>query len=107
NHDGLTDAGDVVDYQVEVVNTGDVALAVLLLLEFRRVGLLSSGASLAPGHTLDFFPTYTVTQSDVDNPAHSITNVATATATQAEIGRASCRERVSSAEGPAVVKRKT
>src|SRR5438067_12453312 len=65
---GLTDAGDVVDYQVEVVNTGNNTLTGLLVTDPLTGGTLTSGASLAPGHTLDFLPTYTLTQSELGRP---------------------------------------
>jgi len=81
-------AGDVITYTYEVVNTGNVSMTDVSITDVHSgSGTLSafspaSVASLAVGDSATFTATYTVTQADIDSGA-AITNTATANATPA------------------------
>src|SRR5207248_1066167 len=62
NGDGLTDAGDVIHYDVLVKNTGDVSLTGVNVTDPLTGAALASGVPLAVGGSLDFTPSYTLTQ---------------------------------------------
>jgi uncharacterized repeat protein (TIGR01451 family) len=82
----FTRAGDVVDYDYLVTNTGNVSLAgpvvvtddktIVTCPDVATVGDLD--ANLDPGEAITCTASYTVTQADVD--ADGVTNVATASA---------------------------
>ena len=83
-----TDAGlgDVINYTYEVVNTGNVTLSNVTISDNHGgTGALSaitppSFPALAPGQTVSFTSSYTITQADVD-AGTDISNTATANAT--------------------------
>jgi uncharacterized repeat protein (TIGR01451 family) len=80
--------GDVITYTYTLTNTGNVGLTNASVTDVHSgTGTLSAitpanVASLAPGASVDFTATYTVTQADIDAGA-AITNTATANATPA------------------------
>jgi uncharacterized repeat protein (TIGR01451 family) len=89
NHDGLTDAGDVIDYDVKVVNTGDVTLTGLVVTDVLTGATLATGVTLGVGASADYATSYTVSQADIanrGNPAGSGVVVNTATARSDETG---------------------
>ncbi|WP_198672940.1 DUF7507 domain-containing protein, partial [Algoriphagus litoralis] len=59
-------AGEVLTYNIQVVNNGNVTLS-LVKTEDPKTGFVASEPTLAPGATLTYTTTYTVTQQDVDN----------------------------------------
>ncbi|WP_158531204.1 DUF7507 domain-containing protein, partial [Algoriphagus chordae] len=59
-------AGDVLSYDILVINNGNVTLS-LVKTEDPKTGLAESEPTLAPGATLTYTTTYVVTQQDVDN----------------------------------------
>ncbi len=71
-----SDVGDVINYTIQVKNTGNVTLHQIVVTD-PLTGLNSTIEILAPGSTQEFTQNYTVTQSDRENG--SITNVASAT----------------------------
>ncbi|WP_133123067.1 DUF7507 domain-containing protein [Zhengella mangrovi] len=79
NSNGRTDAGDTIDYQFTIRNTGNVTLTNISVSD-PMPGLTISGsplAGLAPGATdTSITGTYTITQADVD--AGTVSNQATA-----------------------------
>ncbi|WP_233353696.1 DUF7507 domain-containing protein [Hellea balneolensis] len=80
-------AGDVITYTYEVVNTGNVSLSDVTISDAHSgTGTLSAitpaSATLAIGESVTFTATYTVTQADIDSGA-AITNTATVNATPA------------------------
>jgi uncharacterized repeat protein (TIGR01451 family) len=94
NHDGRTDAGDVINYDIKVTNTGDVTLTGVTVVDPLAGGTIASGKTIAVGATLDITTAkYTVTAADVTsngNPAGSgtVQNVATVTDAQGDSGSA-------------------
>ena len=68
--------GDIINYTIQVKNTGNVTLHQIVVTD-PLTGLNSTIESLAPGITQEFTQNYTVTQSDRENG--SVTNVASAT----------------------------
>ncbi|WP_035456984.1 DUF7507 domain-containing protein, partial [Algoriphagus terrigena] len=73
--DGYVEAGDVLEYTITVTNTGNVTLSDVDVVD-PLTGMSENIPSFAPGETLVFTTTYTVTVADVDNG--SVTNTATA-----------------------------
>ncbi|MBD8584796.1 hypothetical protein IFT90_09520 [Frigoribacterium sp. CFBP 8766] len=81
--DGLADLGDVVTYTYTVTNTGTSTLSGVALAPTRGTGVVvlsGDPASLAPGASVTYRATTTVTQADVDSP-DPVTETATASAT--------------------------
>ncbi|WP_460318041.1 DUF7507 domain-containing protein, partial [Algoriphagus taiwanensis] len=70
--------GDVLEYAIEVENTGNVTLSNAEIID-PLTGTDVTVGDLAPGQTASISTTYTVTQADVD--AGSVTNTATVEAT--------------------------
>jgi uncharacterized repeat protein (TIGR01451 family)/gliding motility-associated-like protein len=70
----ISGIGEVITYTIKVTNTGD---AILTMIEVNDplTGLQESITSLAPGESVSFETTYTVTQEDLDRG--SVKNVAT------------------------------
>ncbi|MGO4868989.1 DUF7507 domain-containing protein, partial [Flavobacterium sp. W21_SRS_FM7] len=66
-------AGDVINYTIQVKNTGNVILYQIVVTD-PLTGLNANIASLNPGSTENFTQTYTVTQGDITNG--SVTNIA-------------------------------
>ncbi|WP_198293619.1 DUF7507 domain-containing protein, partial [Algoriphagus resistens] len=73
--DGYVEAGDVLEYTIAVTNTGNVTLSDVDVID-PLTEMSENIPSLAPGESLVFTTTYTVTVADVDNG--SVTNTATA-----------------------------
>ncbi len=103
NHNGLTDAGDMITYGVRVTNTGTSTTADVTVAESAAGATVSAvaltcdapePASIVPGESLGCTGSYTITPSDVDTPAATVT----ATATAAGTSRAGAGRPV---EGPA------
>src|SRR5262245_5131280 len=91
NHDGKTDAGDVINYNIHVANTGNVTLTGLTVTDPLTGNPVSAG-TLAVGGFEDLAASYTITQADVDNHGvnafdptadNKITNTATANSNEA------------------------
>jgi len=74
-------AGDTIDYEYVVTNTGNVTIADPITVSDDRIATVNCPAlpagGLAPTASITCAATYTVTQADVD--AGSVTNVASAT----------------------------
>ncbi len=77
-------AGDVIDYQYVVTNTGTTTLSDWSVSDNLIPNVSCPSGSLAPGASETCTGSYTVTQADVD--AGSVTNTATATATNPSDG---------------------
>jgi hypothetical protein len=83
--DGLTAAGEEIEYRFRVTNTGNVTVSDVEVLEqdFSGTGELSDVTCavdrLLPGQRVDCTATYEVTQADID--AGELTNTASATST--------------------------
>src|SRR5262249_32432053 len=89
NKDGLTDAGDVINYDVLVKNTGDVTLTGVNVTDPLPGAALATNKTIAVGGSLEFKPTYTILQTDIDNHGvgaghtnNDIRNTATAVSNQ-------------------------
>jgi hypothetical protein len=85
----LADFGDVLTYTYTVTNTDTSTLSGVALAPTRGIGVVvlsGDPASLAPGASVTYRATTTVTQADVDSP-DPVTETATASAT----GRRLCR----------------
>ncbi len=81
NGNGLTDAGDTIDYSFAVTNNGTVTMSNLKVNDAKLPGemITCPATSLAAGQTMTCTGTYTITQADVD--AGKADNTATATGT--------------------------
>jgi uncharacterized repeat protein (TIGR01451 family) len=66
--------GDVIEYTINVANTGNVNLTSVLVTDV-KLGLSETIPNLIPGASRTFNPSYTVTQADICAP---IDNIATA-----------------------------
>jgi len=74
--EGPVEAGDVIEYTIAVSNNGDVTLHNVRVVD-AMLGLDETIPSLAPGGSVTYNRSYTVTQEDVDRGA-SLQNVAVA-----------------------------
>ncbi|MBK8275917.1 MAG: hypothetical protein IPK92_08750 [Nitrospira sp.] len=84
NGNGLTDAGDVINYNVKVSNTGNVTLTGVTVVD-PLTGQNISAETIAVGASQDFASTYTISQADVDGNGGGdgdIDNTATADSDQ-------------------------
>jgi len=94
--------GEMVSYEYEITNTGNVTLTEALSVSDDRIVSVSCPAlpagGLAPGATLTCTATDTVTQADID--VGSITNIATASA--AGVSSPSVTETVTADQMPAL-----
>ena len=84
NGNGLTDAGDVINYNVKVSNTGNVTLTGVTVVD-PLTGQNISAETIAVGASKDFASTYTISQADVDGNGGGdgdIDNTATADSDQ-------------------------
>ena len=85
--DALADAvGDVLNYTVQVTNTGNVTLTGVTVVD-PLTGQNISGVTLAPGANQTFNTSYTLTQADLDGAGHAggdhdIDNTATASSNE-------------------------
>jgi len=79
NHDGITDAGDVINYSVVATNTGNVTLSDVTVTDPLGGGTLASGVTLLPGASDRLTASHTLTQADMDAGA-SFVDTATASA---------------------------
>ena len=109
NHDGKTDAGDIISYDVLVTNTGDVTQTGVLVTDPLAGGTLASGVTIAVGGSADYQTSYVVKQSDVDangNPATTgnIKNTATASSDESGPQSSSVTTPVTYAPGLSIVK---
>lgn len=91
NGDGLTDAGDIIHYNIHVANTGDVTLTGVTVTDALTGNPAGGLSTLAVGSSEDLAATYTLTQADIDNHGSNlvdltaddkITNTATADSDQ-------------------------
>ena len=70
SEEGVVDeAGDVIEYAIEVTNTGGVTLTNIVVTDPLTGGEIGTIASLEPGETQTFQTSYTVTQDDIDSNA--------------------------------------
>jgi uncharacterized repeat protein (TIGR01451 family)/gliding motility-associated-like protein len=76
---GFSKVGDVLNYTIEVRNTGNVTLT-NVLVEDPNTGLSDVIAKMNPGDSKSYQETYTVIQTDIDRG--KIENIATATGTK-------------------------
>ncbi|SFU15003.1 conserved repeat domain-containing protein, partial [Algoriphagus locisalis] len=76
--DGYVEAGDVLEYTITVTNTGNVTLTDVEVVD-PLTGMTETIPSFAPGETIVYTTTYTVTVADVDNG--SVTNDVAASGT--------------------------
>uniref|UniRef100_UPI00047AB329 DUF7507 domain-containing protein n=1 Tax=Algoriphagus vanfongensis TaxID=426371 RepID=UPI00047AB329 len=76
--DGYVEAGDVLEYTITVTNTGNVTLTDVEVVD-PLTGLSETIPSVAPGETIVYTTSYTVTVDDVDNG--SVTNDVSVTGT--------------------------
>ncbi len=109
NHDGKTDAGDVINYNVHVANTGDVTLTGVTVNDPLTGGVISTGQTIAVGGSEDIAASYTLTQGDVDlkgNPVNSglISNTASATDDQGDSGSSTVTTPVDYTPGLSILK---
>jgi hypothetical protein len=74
-----TAAGDTVNYEYVLTNTGNVTINGIALADDRIATVACPVSSLAPGASTTCTASYAVTQADLD--AGSVTNIATATGT--------------------------
>lgn len=84
NGNGLTDAGDVINYNVKVSNTGNVTLTGVTVVD-PLTGQNISAETIVVGASKDFASTYTISQADVDGNGGGdgdIDNTATADSDQ-------------------------
>ncbi|MGO4819733.1 DUF7507 domain-containing protein, partial [Flavobacterium sp. W22_SRS_FP1] len=75
NNENYSSVGDILNYTIQVRNTGNVTLYQITVTD-ELTGLTTIIESLAPGSTQEFTQSYTVTQSDRENS--SVTNLAEA-----------------------------
>src|SRR5262249_22066306 len=66
NHDGLTDAGDVIHYNIHVANTGDVTLTGLTVTDPLTGNPVSAGTLAFVAYEA-LAASYTISQADLDN----------------------------------------
>ena len=109
NHDGKTDAGDVINYDVKVTNTGNETLTHLTVTDPLTSSTLTSGTTLAVGGVVDYSTSYTILASDMTsngNPAGSgnIVNTATAISDETPSQSSSVQTALQSPGGITVVK---
>jgi uncharacterized repeat protein (TIGR01451 family) len=95
NNNGLNDAGDLINYQVQVVNAGNSTVSGIAVTEFAAgatandVPLTCDVASIVPEKSVTCTGSYTIVSSDVDTPAATIKATANASGTsRAGIGQA-------------------
>ncbi len=86
------DAGDVINYDIHITNTGNETLSSINVLD--PLTGLTKTVSLNPGASTDTSTSYTVTQSDIDNHGHvtgsgNVTNTATASDSLGDTGQSS------------------
>ncbi|SFT92709.1 conserved repeat domain-containing protein/gliding motility-associated C-terminal domain-containing protein, partial [Algoriphagus locisalis] len=74
----FAEVGEVVPYTIVVTNTGNETLSNVLITD-PLTGMVETLPTLAPGESVTYETTYTVTQEDID--AGTITNFASATGT--------------------------
>jgi uncharacterized repeat protein (TIGR01451 family) len=79
NHDGITDAGDVIHYSVVATNTGNVTLSDVTVTDPLGGGTLASGITLLPGARDSLTASHTLTQADI-HAGTSFVDTATASA---------------------------
>ena len=105
--DALADAvGDVLNYAVQVTNTGNVTLTGVTVVD-PLTGQNISGVTLAPGANQTFNTSYTLTQADLDGAGHAggdhdIDNTATASSNETGETQASSTVEVPLTPGPAI-----
>ena len=105
--DALADAvGDVLNYTVQVTNTGNVTLTGVTVVD-PLTGQNISGVTLAPGANQTFNTSYTLTQADLDGAGHAggdhdIDNTATASSNETGETQASSTVEVPLTPGPAI-----
>src|SRR5262249_28595947 len=91
NANSLTDAGDIIHYNVEVKNTGNMTLTNVNVSDPLTGDTLATGITMAPGADNNYATSYTIAQSDIDNngnPAGSGKIVNTAFAGSDQTGQA-------------------
>ncbi|MCS5492000.1 DUF7507 domain-containing protein, partial [Algoriphagus limi] len=87
NGNGLTDAGDRINYNINVANDGNVTLTNVTVSDPLLGGSLATGVTLAPGADADYQGSYVILQSDVDTNGGGdgdIDNTATADSDQTD-----------------------
>lgn len=85
NNNGLTDAGDKINYNIKVSNTGNVTLTGVSVVD-PLTGQNIGAETIAVGTSKDFGSSYVITQADVDTNGNNndgdIDNTATADSDQ-------------------------
>ena len=87
NGNGLNDAGDVINYNIKVTNTGNVTLTNVTVSDPLLGGDLATGVTLNVGQDANYTGSYTITQADVDANGGGdgdIDNTATADSNETE-----------------------
>src|SRR5438094_704712 len=87
NDDSVTEAGDLIHYDVLVTNTVAGTWPEANANGDRTAAVCASDLTLAVGGSLDFTPSYTLTQADVDNKGNpagtgNVKNTATVVSNQ-------------------------
>lgn len=67
NSNGRTDAGDRINYNINVANTGNVTLTGVSVNDPLLGGLIASGETINVGDDADFTGSYIITQDDIDS----------------------------------------
>ena len=98
-----TKAGEVIDYQVVVGNTGNETLTNVLVTDPTLSLTLGSLASLAVGGTVTYTATQTVTQAEIDS-GKAVPNTAVVTDTQTSSQTSSVTTPVSQSPSVTIVK---
>ena len=65
----LNAVGDIIDYEIDVTNDGNVTLTNVTVTDPLTGGLLATFATLAPGVTETVAASYAITQADLDSNA--------------------------------------
>ena len=76
--ENYTNIGDILNYTITVTNNGNVTLRAILVTD-PLTGLSSTVPTLAPGRSIEYEVSYSVTQNDISNS--SVTNIAYVKAT--------------------------
>jgi uncharacterized repeat protein (TIGR01451 family) len=98
-----TAAGEVVDYNVVVTNTGNETLTNVVVADTTLGTTLGTLASLAPGASVTYTAAQTVTQAEI-NSGSAVTNTATVNDTQAVTGSSTASTNVTQTPAVSIVK---
>lgn len=99
----VTEAGEVIDYQIEVTNSGNTTLTNVLVTDPAGGGTLSPAASLPVSGSVTYPTSQTVTQAQIDS-GQAITNTAVVTSAQTPSQTSTVTTPVSQVHGASIVK---